>query len=131
MRSELERAAQLCTCPGDDGFCDRACTTCAMPTWSAQARCVKSLWANMLDAMGGDTFTVEHTPPGQPILQYPVLNVEPLVDMARKALPPDKIEEAIDWLEANGMPLVPWQAYMFRAIMSHDGPVEFRNYRSR
>lgn len=89
--TRLETAYSLCVC-GD--VCTRACTVCFSVTYQYQA-CVKQLWyqANM---------SVDN--------------------IARVAVPPSKeqlIEDCIDWLENNGMPLLPWQAAAFRAIMTY------------
>lgn len=50
-------------------------------------------------------------------------------------VPPPKtlaqiVEECIDLMEEQGMPLQPWQATAFRAIMLHDGPIRLHGYRS-
>jgi hypothetical protein len=44
-------------------------------------------------------------------------------------LPPDPetVEKCIDFMEERGIPLLPWQAAAFRAIMNGDGkPFQFR-----
>jgi hypothetical protein len=45
------------------------------------------------------------------------------VQQVRK-VDPESVERAIDFMEEIGMPLVPWQAMAFRAIMLWDGKIE-------
>lgn len=47
--------------------------------------------------------------------------------MAHRTRPPTRneiAEQAIDFIENLGYPLVPWQAELLRNILKHDGPVE-------
>lgn len=145
---ELERAASLCTCL--PGTCDRACITCFSPTWQDKD-CVKLLWANFirpslqlqnpshdesrkaielhsfLDATPTDEGT---TMPLSDIVKMKNIYGTPVAGDIKPRPTPKDVEAAIDWMEANGIPLVPWQAYMFRAIMAHDGPVDIMSPRT-
>jgi hypothetical protein len=142
--NDLSTAYTLCICP--EQACNRQCSVCQSPTWREQG-CVRAQFdalpykpTRYVSAMDGDrvvatapvnpdgtaTFTLEDmgrmaavgTPAGVPKQQRPADSPEEL------------IERAIDWLEEQGTPLLPWQAAAFRAIMLHDGKVDvMRNTR--
>lgn len=84
----LDTAYVMCTC-GD--ACTRACVVCHSPTWEHED-CVRHLW---------------HT-----------IVLEPLLREDNQPLPRDvQIERLIDWMEAHGLPLLPWQAEALRIIL--------------
>jgi pyruvate-formate lyase-activating enzyme len=133
--NDLSTAFTLCICP--EQGCNRQCSVCQSPTWREQG-CVRVQFEELpyrptryVSAMDGDrvvatapvnpdgtaTFTLADmgrmaafgTPAGVPKQQRPADSPEELV------------ERAIDWMEEQGTPLLPWQAVAFRAIMLHDG----------
>jgi hypothetical protein len=140
--NDLSTAYTLCTC--GTSVCSRACTVCQSPTWYTQG-CVKALYLNetelpyrpgdtvalsdavrYVSAMDGDRVVAtapvnpDGTPAGIPEQQRPADSPEELV------------ERAIDWMEEQGTPLLPWQAAAFRAIMLHKaggGSISLEHYR--
>jgi hypothetical protein len=158
--NDLSTAYTLCTC--GTSVCSRACTVCQSPTWYTQGcvkalylnetelpyrpgdTVALSDAVRYVSAMDGDrvvatapvnpdgtaTFTLEDmgrmsavaigTPAGIPEQQRPADSPEELV------------ERAIDWMEEQGTPLLPWQAAAFRAIMLHKaggGSISLEHYR--
>jgi hypothetical protein len=155
--NDLSTAYTLCICP--EQGCNRQCSVCNSPTWRDNG-CVRAQFDALpykptdtaalsdvvrnVSAMDGDrvvatapvnpdgtaTFTLEDigkmsahmvgTPAGIPTQTRPADSPEEL------------IERAIDWMEEQGTPLLPWQAAAFRAIMLHKaggGSISLDHYR--
>lgn len=119
--TELSNAYTLCLCP--ENGCARSCTVCSATTWE-KGPCVRQLWnahaasdtgkaaARSFDEMVREVGAVSYVP-------------EPLItDRAAEVLSDAEIvERTIDFTEAMGMYLEPWQAAALRAILLHGGDV--------
>lgn len=115
---ELSNAYTLCLCP--ENGCARSCTVCSATTWE-KGPCVRQLWnahaasdtgkaaARRFDEMVREVGTV-------PYVTGPSTDPEVLSDA-------EIVERTIDFTEAMGMYLEPWQAAALRAIMLHGGDV--------
>lgn len=90
---DLTSALTLCTCRAS---CTLLCGVCMSPTFR-DGPCIKRLWAKHMASDAGKI----------------------AAQRFNELIQADGIERAIDWLEEQGMPLEPWQATAFRAIMSH------------
>ena len=60
---------------------------------------------------------------GKPLEQV-LAEAEAAGVQAVRKVDPESVERAIDFMEELGIPLVPWQAMAFRAIMLWDGKIE-------
>lgn len=103
---QLRAANDLCTC---GSFCMRSCTVCHSTTWQSHD-CVKQL-------------ALQVFPPSllinvDPELSQRVAARNPGKFIASPSVLSQRVEEAIDWMEEHNMPLQPWQATAFRAIMA-------------
>lgn len=138
--TELSNAFVLCTC---GQVCTRQCAVCSSPTWEHGA-CVRQLWAEHASSKAGkaaaqrfnDMIEKGDEPvykPGDRVSLAEVMQRMPIrgyVAPQQEPTDDDKIEQCIDWMEEQGMPLVPWQANAFRAIMKHQaGGISLDHYR--
>lgn len=135
--TELSNAFTLCTCNGT--LCSTQCRVCYSPQWVNHA-CVQQLWHMHASSDAGKAAAqrfkdmiekdkTQYKPKPGDVVRLPVMerlrHTEPLPD-------DDKIEQCIDWMEEQGMPLQPWQANAFRAIMKHQasgGKISLHHYR--
>jgi hypothetical protein len=109
--TELSNAYVLCTC---SAVCTRACLICSSVTWE-KGPCVKQLWVWHGNAEAEHAATQRF----RNSMSVPVADIPPL----RESLSDEekRVEQMIDWMEDNGIPLQPWQAMAFRAIMLEQG----------
>lgn len=141
--TELSNAFVLCTCTGT--LCSTQCHVCYSPTWESYA-CVQQLWREHGSSKAGkaaaqrfnDAVTEQGRGapgPGDAVPLGHILATRPImgyVTPQHEPTPDDKIEQCIDWMEEQGMPLVPWQANAFRAIMKHQaGGINLDHYRRK
>lgn len=113
--TELSNAWTLCICP--ESGCSRACTVCSSVTW-AKGPCVKLRWAEHAASDAGKAAAQ----------RFNATLRDPRVvwQGGKEPAPPSDaeiVERIIDFAEALGMYLEPWQAAALRAILLHGGDV--------
>lgn len=110
---ELTGALPLCTCPGN-GPCNPQCPVCN--SWAfAHGPCVRQLWAEHVNSDAGKLAAQRFN---DMVANKPLTAKTPLTD-------DELAEQAIDWIEEQGLALQPWQATMLRAVLT--GQAKLRN----